>query len=187
MAKSDTNKPFKSAVKKVIKAKKALEKAGDKPDEKIPNIPQNEKIKPTLKGKKLFKFWVNFVRTLQRMFKAMSCGNAQCIRIPRSKKGAPNCFHSLQRNDCRCVYEAQWGYFWKHYDVNQYNDPTDYLSYLMSKIHGNTSCSICFDELGKDNLNKCTNKKCKYFFHSSCLREWWGKNNSCPCCRSPIS
>lgn len=162
-------------------------KAGENPDEKIPPIPKDEEIKPKLKGAKLWKFWVKFVMALQRMFKVMPCGNAQCINLDRANLPAPQRFYSLRRNDCRCAYKSLWGYLWKHYDETQHNDPTDYLTFLLGKIHGNTSCAICFEELGRDNSSKCSNKDCKYSFHNHCMLSWWEKKNACPCCRALIS
>lgn len=157
----------------------------NKGGEKIPPIPQDDANEPKLTGKKLFKFWVKFVMTVQRMFKRMPCGNAQCVILHRALLPAPQRFYSLRRHDCRCVYESLWGYFWKHYEDKQYSDPTDYLAFLMGKITDNTSCAICFEELGEDNLSKCSRKECKYFFHGHCMLSWYEKN-TCPCCRAPI-
>jgi hypothetical protein len=158
-------------------------------DEEIPPIPEDEEIKPKLKGKELFKLWVNVVMASQMMCGEKPCGNPHCIHLPRSGLPAPYCFFEivLRRNDCIHAYRHRlWRYLWKHYDETQYKDPTDYLSFLLSKIHDNKTCAICFDDLGENNLRKCSNKKCIYFFHNSCIRQWHDKQNTCPCCRAPI-
>ena len=149
-------------------------------------MPQNKTIKPALKGQELLKFWVKFVMAVQRMFKRMCCGNAQCVNLSQGKLPAPQCFYGLRRHDCRCVYNSIWRYLWKHYNVSQNGDPTDYMNSLLSKIYNNTSCAICMEDLGESNLSKCSNKVCKYFFHNHCILQWFSKNNSCPCCRSLI-
>ena len=182
MAKSDDIK--KKAGKKA--GKKAVKEVGDKPDEKIPAIPQNEEIKREIKGRKLFRSSVKKVTAVQRMVEKPGCSNPECINLPRGKLPGTKRFYRLRRYDCICVYNHDKAYQWKHGEEAQNGDPTDYKNNLLSKIHNNTTCCICMNDLGENNLSKCSNDGCNYFCHNHCILEWSDKNTTCPYCRSSI-
>ncbi|XP_051132557.1 putative RING-H2 finger protein ATL21A [Andrographis paniculata] len=56
--------------------------------------------------------------------------------------------------------------------------------------HSNTTstCSICLD--GYSQANRSSARlidKCGHYFHESCIRQWLGKNGSCPVCRTSLA
>lgn len=45
-------------------------------------------------------------------------------------------------------------------------------------------CVICLDPLSKENVSYGA---CLHKIHTSCLKEWLAKENSCPICREPLA
>jgi len=55
----------------------------------------------------------------------------------------------------------------------------------VARAHGhNTSCAVCLQEMIAEEM--AVKLPCSHHFHQACVTEWFKKQHTCPCCRSPL-
>ena len=86
----------------------------------------------------------------------------------------------LCRRHCRCTSTCLcFGEARNHEDYENLNK-----SEKSSKSYGQDICSICLEDMKKD--EDLYRAPCRHKFHRECLDSWLAKNNRCPMCNDKV-